>query len=73
MKFEPVTKINKRNTATSKKFSDGVIPASCDVIVTFPIYGQFGAIRKPKVIFYITKTESRTKKSLTQLSYYCFE
>ena len=25
------------------------------------------------VTFYVTKTENRTKKSLTQLSYYCFE
>ena len=25
------------------------------------------------VIFYLTKTENRTKKSLTQLSYYSFE
>ena len=25
------------------------------------------------VTFYLTKTENRTKKSLTQLSYYCFE
>ena len=23
------------------------MPANCDVIVIFPIYGQFGAIRKP--------------------------
>ena len=25
------------------------------------------------IMFYFTKTESKTKKSLTQLSYYCFE
>ena len=25
------------------------------------------------VTFYLSKTENRTKKSLTQLSYYCFE
>ena len=25
------------------------------------------------VTFYLTKTENRTKKSLTQLSYYCFK
>ena len=60
--------------------------ANCDVIVIFPIYSQFGAIRKPDsggivcktYIFinsnlYLTKTENRTKKSLTQLSHYCFE
>ena len=57
-----------------------------DVITIFPIYGQFGAIWKPDsgpivcktYIFinstlYLTKTEDRTKKSLTQLSHYCFE
>ena len=26
-----------------------------------------------KITFYLTKTENRTKQSLTQLSYYCFE
>ena len=59
---------------------------NCDVFVVFSIYGQFGTIRKPyserivckTYIFvnsnlYITKTENRTQKSLTQLSYYCFE
>ena len=59
-----------------------------DVIDIFLIYSQFGAIRKPEsecivcksvnlifsltVTFSITKTESRTKKFLTQLSHYCF-
>ena len=40
MKIEPVTKPDERNKATSKHFDD-------DVIVTFPIYSQFGVIRKP--------------------------
>ena len=26
---------------------DDVLSENCDVIVIFPIYGQFGAIRKP--------------------------
>ena len=63
--------------------------ANCDFCVIFPIYGQFGAIQKPEsehivyktyifisrliVTFHLTKTENRTKKSLTQLSHYCFE
>ena len=47
MKLGPVTKRDKRNKATSKKIDDDVMSASCDVIVIFPIYGQFGAIRKP--------------------------
>ena len=86
MKFGPVTELDKRNRATSKKFDDDVIPESCDVIVIFTVYGQFGAIQKPdsgRIIckaffsliatFYLTKTENRTEKSLTQHSHYCFE
>ena len=60
--------------------------ANGDVIVTSPIYGQFGVIQKPdsgrivcKTYIFIsgnllfTKTENGTKRSLTQLSHYCFE
>ena len=47
MKPGPVTKLDKRNTATSRKFDDDVISTNCDVIITFPIYYQFGAIREP--------------------------
>ena len=46
MKLRPVTKLDKRNKTTSKKFDDDVISTNCDVIVIFPIFGQFGAIRK---------------------------
>ena len=47
VKLGPVTKLDKRNKTTSKKFDDDVISKSCDVISIFPIYGQFGAIWKP--------------------------
>ena len=58
--------------------------ANCDAIAIFPIYGQFGAIRKSEFgcmvcnthIFInsnLTKTENKTKKYLTQLSYYYSE
>ena len=47
MKRGPVTKIDKKNKATSKKFDDDVMSANCNVIVIFRIYDQFGAIRKP--------------------------
>ena len=47
MKLGPVTKNDKKNMTTSEKFDDEVISANCDVIVIFPIYGQFGANRKP--------------------------
>ena len=35
MKLGPVTKLDKRNTATSRKLDDDVLPANNDVIVTF--------------------------------------
>ena len=44
MKLRPVTKINKRNKSTSKKFVDDVMSENSDVIDIFPVYGQFGAI-----------------------------
>ena len=47
MKLGPIIKLDKRNKRTSKKFDGDVISANCDVIVIFPICGQFGAIRKP--------------------------
>ena len=46
MKLGPVTKPDKRNKTTSKKF-DHVMSKYCDVIAIFPLYSQFGAIRKP--------------------------
>ena len=47
MKLGPITKRNKRNAATSKKFDNDIMSGNCDVIAIFPIYGQFEAIRKP--------------------------
>ena len=41
MKFGPVTKLGKRNKAKWKKSDDDVMLENCDVIVVFPIYGQF--------------------------------
>ena len=46
MKLGPVTKLDKGNKITSKKVDDGVMSANSDLLVIFPIYGQFGAIRK---------------------------
>ena len=56
MKFGPVTKLDKRNMATSKKIGDDVMSAVCDVIVIFPIYGHFGAIWKPNAESMVCKT-----------------
>ena len=50
MKLGPVNKFDQRNTTTSKnvkKIDDDVMLVNCDVIVIFPICGQFGAIGKP--------------------------
>ena len=56
MKLGPVPKLDKRNKTTSKKFDDDVMSANCDVSVNFPIYGQFGAIRKPDTGRIVCKT-----------------
>ena len=56
MKLGPVTKLDKKNKTTSKKFGDEVMSANCDVTVIFPIYGQFGAIQKPNSRSIVCKT-----------------
>ena len=75
MKFGLVPKLEKRK----KKFKkNDVMSANCDVIVIFPILGQFGAIERAGLgrgvcktyifinsILLCTKTSNRTKKSLT--------
>ena len=38
MKLGPVTKIDKKNKKTFKKFDDNIMSESCDTIVLFPIY-----------------------------------
>ena len=43
MKIGPVTKLGKKNKKRSKHFDNDVMSGNCDVIVKFPIYGQFGA------------------------------
>ena len=37
MRLGLVTKLDKRNKATSKRFSRDVMSTNCDVIVIFPI------------------------------------
>ena len=44
MKLGPVTKLEKRNKTTSKKFD---VSRNWDVIVIFRIFGQFGAVQRP--------------------------
>ena len=56
MNLRSVTKLDKRNKTSSKKFDDKVMSESYDIITIFPIYDKFGAIRKPnsRRIFYET-------------------
>ena len=58
---------------------------NCDVIAIFPIFSQFGAIRKTSsgrsllnifsliVTFYLTKTENKTNKSLRRTLHVNFQ
>ena len=77
MKNKPLTKLNKKNSTTSKWFEDYVMQANYDVIFIKLICSQFGVIKKVdfewwsiilkvslKEIFHLTKTKNRTKKSL---------
>ena len=84
MKHGPVTKLNKRNTATkttttTKKIGNNFFSANYDFIIIFPIYGQFGEFQKPDdgisliAIIHLTKTKKQIKKSLKKFSYYCLE
>ena len=56
MKLAPVTEIDKGNTTTLKKIHDDVMPENCDVLVSFLIYGQFGAFQKPDSGRMVSKT-----------------
>ena len=47
IKLGSLTKLDKRNTAASKKFDDDIMSTKCDVFVIFQFCAQFGAIRKP--------------------------
>ena len=53
MKIGPITKLERRTKTTSKN----MMSANCDVIVIFPIYGQFGVIQKPDSARRVRKTK----------------
>ena len=67
MKLGLVTKLNKGNKTTSKKLDDDLMSSNCDVIFSFPIYDQFGAIWKPDSGRLVCKTYISIKSKL--LSY----
>ena len=58
MKLGPVSKHDKRNKTTSKKrkIDNAVMSQSCDVIVIFLIYSQFGGIPNPDYGRIVCKT-----------------
>ena len=86
MKLGPITKLYKRNKTTSKNFDEirhaRKLWRHCHFFNLWPIWSNPGSSSRRrvcklmfslKVTFYLTKTENRTKKSLTHLSHYCFE
>ena len=89
MILEPLTTLTRKlsgETWKQKKIDDDFMSANGDFVVIFFIYFKFGTIRKTvsdlcslkricllTITFFLTKTESRNKKSLMYFSYYCFE
>ena len=52
MKLGPIIKLDKKSTESQKNNNnnndnDDVMSANCDLIIFFPVYGQFAAIWKP--------------------------
>ena len=83
MKFRPVTKLDKRTSKNLAMSSCWRILMPLSFFQFMANLERFGS-RIPDeqsikltfsliVIFYLTKIESRTQKSLTQLLHYCFE
>ena len=86
MKLGPVTKRDKSNKITSKKFDDDVMS---EIVTSLSFFGFLANLEQSGgripdtesakvifsiiIIFCLTKTEDRTKTSLTQLSHYCLE
>ena len=86
MKLGPVTKLGKRNTGTSKNLTRMSCQQNMTLFTFFQFMAdleqsgnQIPDAWSVKLIFslavtlYLTKTANRTKKSVTQLSSYCFE
>ena len=86
MKVREVIKLDKRNKTTSKNLT---MTSYCEIVTSLQLFQftvnlEQSESRIPDVqsvkrmfslttTFYLTKTENRTNKSLTQLSYYCFK
>ena len=86
MKLRPVTKLDRRNKTTSKKM---MMTSCQKIVMSLLVFRYLANLEQSRgllpdtqstkvlfsvlVTFCLTKTESRTKKSLTQLSHYCFQ
>ena len=86
MKLGPITKLDKRNKTTSKNL---MMTSCRKIVTSWSFFGFLANLEKSKgripdtesakvmlswiVPFCLTKTENKTKKSLTHLSHYCFE
>ena len=83
MKFRPVTKLDKKTSKKLTMSSCWQILMSLSFFQFMPNLEQFESQIPDEqsikltfsliVIFYLTKIESRTQKSLIQLLHYCFE
>ena len=85
MKLGPVTELDKTNKTTSKKMT---ITSYRKIVASLSFFGFLANLEQSGgripdtesakvmfsviVTFCLTKTENKTKKSLTQLSHYCF-
>ena len=67
MKLGPLTKLDKKNTTTSKKIGDDIMEANFDVTYFFLIYGQFAAMQNPNTRAWSIKLTIFIKNNL--LSY----
>ena len=47
MKLGPTTTLERENKKISGKIDHDAMSKNCDVVAIFPIYGQFGALRRP--------------------------
>ena len=86
MKPGPVTKLDKRNKGMSKKMT---MTSCQEIVMSLPFFQFTASLEQSRsripdawsvkvifsliVTFNLTKTENRTKKSLRQLSHYCFK
>ena len=86
MNLGPVTKLEKRNKTTSKNLT---LTSCRKIVTLLSFFGFLANLEQSRgripdtesaevmfsvtVTFCLTKTENRTKKSLTQLSHYCFK